>query len=716
MEMNAVLAILEPEVAAQPEADLCAVEPEVLVAALSTPGLSEEAASEIEARLAKTPKANRFAFRVLVGWGKEQTGPLTLEEAADLDDAVDGLRRCCFKAIAEMWVPGDRPPLIYVPEMGMWVRTSRDDTAAFIEDRLLVELEPYRFVSREDLLVHALRGHFKNLPRAIRFDLIDEFRKSLTHKARVLNFLSFDANPGLLREDQVSPSPDSRPDAEHAIEFLVFSKEHLVEAIGDVAYGPTILEVTTPSAAPQGGGTGYVYGYGFGPFTASGAPIPSDLQVGVGGVPATVLAYNSDGYGVEGPPLPLEAVAFTIPPGQVGSVDVSVTTSSGSTAAANAMTYQPVQQYPLPGSVLFQGVYDPNTSLYYFTDSNKIQVFSKAQRQWLSPISIPLPSGATFQRLWGIALSPDGTKMAVSDAAANAIYLLDPSNPSSIQTFLLKAPNPTGVTTSPNGIALSDSGNVYITASNSYGPTYQLGQMASAYFKLDTASGAVTSYMIGGPDDGYLRAEISSDGSRVFTDDRGTLFSIDTVTDGISYGPRNLLCCGGDDDLSLAGNQTQITATGFIFDSNFNLQSFLTANDREAQNVSYVYGVKYSPSGSLLFQPSTNGIDVFDGNLGTFRNRISLPFALSQSFDALVSDGTDNVLVAITGQTGNGGIAVIDLSSLPEPAPLSYQSDLQSTASHIPVPSMAIKSPPAPQNSSVVPVSISQRIRHVTRR
>jgi hypothetical protein len=74
----------------------------------------------------------------------------------------------------------------------------------------------------------------------------------------------------------------------------------------------------------------------------------------------------------------------------------------------------------------------------------------------------------------------------------------------------------------------------------------------------------------------------------------------------------------------------------------------------------------------LLFQPSTNGIDVFDGRLGALRTRISLPTALSQNYDALVSDGKDNRLIAITGETGNG-IAIIDLSSLAEPSPLAYQ-------------------------------------------
>lgn len=90
----------------------------------------------------------------------------------------------------------------------------------------------------------------------------------------------------------------------------------------------------------------------------------------------------------------------------------------------------------------------------------------------------------------------------------------------------------------------------------------------------------------------------------------------------------------------------------------------------------------------MLFQSSTNGIDICDGRVGDLLTRISLPFTLSQNFDALVSDGTDNVLVAITGETGNG-IAVIDLTSLSEPPPLSYReasSRVDSALSHIPTP------------------------------
>ena len=51
--------------------------------------------------------------------------------------------------------------------------------------------------------------------------------------------------------------------------------------------------------------------------------------------------------------------------------------------------------------------------------------------------------------------------------------------------------------------------------------------------------------------------------------------------------------------------------------------------------------------------------------------RISLPKALSQNYDALVADGKDNLLVAITGANGSG-IAVVDLTSVPQPLPLRF--------------------------------------------
>ncbi len=424
------------------------------------------------------------------------------------------------------------------------------------------------------------------------------------------------------------------------------------------SYGPTILQVTPSMATQEGGGTGYIYGYGFG---TNAKGVPADLQVTVNGSPATITSYNYFGYLYLAAPYPMEVLTYTIPPSASGASDVTVTTTSGSAISRGGLTYVPTtQQFSLAGAELVQGIYDPHRALYYFTDNSQIEVFSRTQGKWMSPLAIPAPQGAT-QRLWGISLSPDGSKLAVSDASAGVVYLLNPSNPSSIKTFSVQVSNPSG-NLNPCGLAVSNSGIVY----------YALFGGAAGYYKLDTNSGTITSYGTGPaePDGAYVRAIITADNSTVFFNSIGYLASVDTATDVLSLAAVKPLCCGNN-ELSLSNNQLQIVSSSYLYDTALNAESFYALNDREIQYISYVYGAKMSADGRMVFQPSTNGIDVLDGRVGNLLERISLPFPLSTNYDALIDDGQNNVLVAITGANGSG-IAVVDLSSIPEPPVLPY--------------------------------------------
>lgn len=456
-------------------------------------------------------------------------------------------------------------------------------------------------------------------------------------------------------------------------DVYVFTTDGGMQIVPDgFSYGPTILEVSPNSSTAEGGGTGVAFGYGLGPL--DGTTIPAGLSVSVGGQAAPVVAFNGDVYGVVAQPFPLEAVAYTIPAGSSGSAaSVSVTTASGTATARGPIAYLPAtQQFPLAGAQLAQGIYDPRRDLYYFTDASKVQVFSKTEGQWLAPFSIPAPAGAA-QRLWGLALSPDGSKLAIADINADVMYLLNPSSPASVQTFPMTTSAPQGIEVNPAGIAITDAGIAYIAADVLGGTGF------SNYFELDTNTGALTNLNITGPglgeSDSYLRTVLSSDNSRVFFNNDGQIFSIDTSTGVATQATLGPGCCYGTYDLALAENQTQFSASNYLYDADLNAESFLTLNDREVSSASYVYGCKLSPDGSLLFQPSTSGMDIFDGRLGVLRNRIALPFALSANYDALVEDGVDNVLVAITGAEGDG-IAVLDFSSIVEPPPLPYSDEV----------------------------------------
>jgi hypothetical protein len=446
------------------------------------------------------------------------------------------------------------------------------------------------------------------------------------------------------------------------------------------SYGPTILQVTPEKATQEGSGTGIIYGYGFGPVDSNN--IPSGLQVTVAGKPAQITGYASNAYNVQYPPFPLQAIAYTIPSGTSGSsVDIAAVSGDGEATAHAALSYLPaIQQFPLSGAALAQGIYDRYTDLYYFTDANKIQVFSKAQAAWQTPITIPPPKGAT-QRLWGIALSPDGTKLAIGDTSAQVIYLLSPSNPTSVQTFPVPTiPSYNGVVTNACGVAISDAGIVY------YAAYVQGADDFDQFFKLDTSTGAVTAYNIQGPStpatDVYLRTELTSDNRTVFFNVDGAVVSIDTTTDKVSYATVEPGCCYGNYELTLSSNGTRLEASDYFYDSDLGAESEYALNDREILNIEYVYGAKLSADGNLLFQPATNGVDVFDGRVGNLLTRISLPVALSPNYDALVTDGKDNVLLAITGANGDS-VAVVDLTSIKEPSPLARVSKLASNSSRI---------------------------------
>lgn len=437
------------------------------------------------------------------------------------------------------------------------------------------------------------------------------------------------------------------------------------------SYGPSVVELTTNSTTAEGGGTGTMYGYGFDAIQSDGTS--SALKITLGGQSATITKFLGLGY-VPAPglyPFPLESVQFTIPAGTPGTTaDLTISNNAGTVTQPKAITYLPdMQQFPLPGAALAQGIYDAKRDLYYFTDQTQLQIFSRTQGKWLAPVSV---KNAT--RLWALALSPDGSKLVVGDAGNNVIYVLNPDSFGSQSIFQL--PNSgTDLNERPAGVVITDSGIVY------YASFMTSGTGGLALHKLVTSSGAVTDYPPFYTDvslgaDAYTKMLLSNDNSRVFFNLGGFASILETATD--TFVKNLALFNQGDYELALAGNGSWMTAGDYLMDANLNGESFVSLNEREIWNEKAVYGEKLSTDGNLLFRPLTDALDIVDGRTGVHRGRITLPVTLSPNYDALVADGKDSVLIAITGQNGDG-IAVIDLTSVPEPPPLAYVIDGRQT-------------------------------------
>jgi hypothetical protein len=355
-------------------------------------------------------------------------------------------------------------------------------------------------------------------------------------------------------------------------------------------------------------------------------------------------------------------VEFTFLPGTSGTeADLTLANSAGIVTKPKAVTYLPaMQQFPLPGAALAQGIYDAKRDLYYFTDQTQIQIFSRAQGNWRPPVSV-----ANAVRLWGLALSPDGSKLAVSDAGTNLIYTMNPDSLSTQMRF----PLPNTLLDQggrPSGLVITNTGIVY------YVSFYLSGTGQPSLHKLDTQTGQVTDFSLQNASPGSdmnARMLLSNDNSRVFFNLGGLPSVLETSTDAIT---NNLaLFNQGDYELALSGNEARMTAADYLMDSNLNGEAFLGLNEREIWNETPVYGEKLSADGVVLYRPLSDALDVLDGRTGVLLTRIALPTALCANYDALVADGKDNILIAITGKNGDG-IAVLDLTSLPEPGPLPY--------------------------------------------
>lgn len=436
-----------------------------------------------------------------------------------------------------------------------------------------------------------------------------------------------------------------------AADFTVVLPDNSIRMMPeDFSYGPTIVGVSTNASSADGGGQGVIFGYGFGQQA-------SDVQVTIGGQSASVtqlLTMASPNFPY---PFPMEAVLFTVPSGTSGTTEnVTVTTAAVSATAANSFHYvAAVQSYALPGSFLLQGLYDPYRGVMYFTDRAQIDVFSPSAENWMTPITISGTNSSTG--FVGIALSPDGNTLAVSDAGNNKIYVLNPNSPSAAQSFGVN----TGVDTQPYGLAVTNSGAVYYaTYDQNFSPPGGLD-------KLNTTTRVITNFEPVKNGDTFVRVLLTPDGTHVIVNDGSGdagVWIIDTSDDSLTEGLQATLAGDGNEDAALSGDGTVLLASDLLTDSSLNVFGDITYVDRDVWLPVAVYGQKLNADGSLGFQPLTGGIDVLDGVTGLLQYRVALPVQAANVYDALAIDNKDGLLFVLTAN----GIAQVNLASLP-PSP-----------------------------------------------
>ena len=455
----------------------------------------------------------------------------------------------------------------------------------------------------------------------------------------------------------------------------VFSNNSVGIMPESFSYGPSVVEVVSNAATADGGATGAVVGIGFGQSASA-------LQVTVGGKAAPVTALFTNPPLIPYPYI-LETAQFTVPPGTAGPADFTLTTADGSITSKGAFHYSPAAKaYPLPGSNLQQGIYDQKRGVYYFTDTSKIQVLSLKAGLWQTPITLPGTGSST--QLLALSLSPDGSKLAISDFGDRSIYLFDPDTPSSAKSYTLPQIG-FDMGTAPTGLAVLNDGTIYFATQDTDGT----GDWA--FHKLDSSTSVFkdfTQLQDGGLNDNFIRVLLSSSG-RVYSQIQGIVFFVEPATDVLTFASTINSNSGDNDELALSADGSTLITNGFFADANLDAVGLQVYTDREIWLPVATIGQKLSNDGTVLFQPLTDGLDVTDVLTGRLVNRVQLPFQLPTVYDSLVVDGTDDVVVAIT----TTGVAAIDLTAqVPTPAvrkPAKNAVTLRALAAEMPVPSKA---------------------------
>jgi hypothetical protein len=385
--------------------------------------------------------------------------------------------------------------------------------------------------------------------------------------------------------------------------------------------------------------------------------------VTVGGQSAQVTAvYN---YAPISPyPFPANALQFTIPPGVAGNaVDVTVSTSSGSTTASGAFHYTAaVKSYPITAN-LQSGIYDEGRDLYYFADKAQIQVLSTTEGQWLAPI--PLPGTSNQTQLLAISESPDGTKLAVSDYEGQTIYVLDPDNPASATSYPMSLDHDGfAASLAPSGVTVTNAGIVYFVTNDINGtgtPLFHELNIASATITDIGYSGGLASS--GG--DEFDRVLQSPDGTKVYSSVVGGVtvsYWLNTGNNEITYYTTYL----SEDfpDLSISEDGTTLDVGGEWTDSTLNPETEVVYIDWETWFPLAANGQKLNGDGNVIFSPLTDGIDILDSDTGRLLYRIQIPVMPANVYDVLVVPKGQDTLAVISANA----VSLVDLSSLSLPA------------------------------------------------
>jgi hypothetical protein len=434
------------------------------------------------------------------------------------------------------------------------------------------------------------------------------------------------------------------------------------------SYGPAAISYGSLAAGPQGGATVDLFGHGFSA-DQQGAAI--NVQIGGQAAPAT-KAGSSFSY-----ELALQHLQVTAPSGSSGAQDITISAPTGTTTVARGFhILETVEDYSTTDTLL-DVLYDSSRQQLDLSAGNHVDVFSLTTHSFL--LSLKPPSLGGSLQLGGLALTPDSSKLLVANLTDRSVAIINPDAPSTAVAVQVAPSDPFGLPV-PYQIATTSLNTAFVN--DSLGYIYVLN-LATQQFSLDSDPGLFYSVASDGTSNSLCSSREGATACIVtpFTDGGPILSWTASTNTWNSHILGNLKL---DGSVSGDGNVCSSVGLGlpaYPFDVSFvdpqdnvvglaGLPDFLLETYSYPQS-NYVYGQRLNDSGSLLYIPFLQGVDIFDVQHGNLRERILLTETMSNGASSadLTTRPVHNMAIDETGQhiylITNKGLTILQLDSVP---------------------------------------------------
>jgi hypothetical protein len=405
--------------------------------------------------------------------------------------------------------------------------------------------------------------------------------------------------------------------------------------------GSVLVPQAVMGLPPSGAVTADIFGYGL------SVDIPSSTtNVLIDGQNAPVTFKGIGFSGIDTYPFPVQHLQVTAPAGTTGPANVLVNSTTGAATGVAAVHYLKSVDVSHSTDALTALAYDSTRKRVYLSAGNHVDVFDVASNSFVSPIALPNLHGSSMAA--GLTVTPDGSRLLVSNAGDSSIAVIDPDNPSSGV-----AVNIPFVPVAPGGVCLQNPGHIVaINTGFAYANTFSSGvDSCGSIGAVELNVGALTARVITSTSDpanplGYLSATlmaVSRDGGTLAVTDFNNIYVLDAGS-GV-WQMRQLDSNSNLHDIAVSsdGSLTAISTLsygldyGFPFGENYRdryiaVDPSLTVTESlvAAQLLQYfagnrVQGMQLHDTGSLIYAMQNQEVDIYDLHNGQERERVLLP-------------------------------------------------------------------------------------------